>query len=141
MSRSPHLPLTCLVTSAALLLTQPVLCCDRDPPLQYLQFEPEGVEDYIEFLLSIERFSEAALKLAEMLNRETVVSTRGMWTRLTRSALTRTEPYSVDGSVLLRGAVRQWLAQRLVVYLSSYMHAFESRRVRQIAPRALDGAV
>ena len=44
---------------------------------RYLQFEPEGVEEYIDFLLSLGRVSEAALKLAEMLNRETVVSTRG----------------------------------------------------------------
>ena len=26
---------------------------------RYLQFEPEGVEEYIDFLLSIDRFSEA----------------------------------------------------------------------------------
>lgn len=44
---------------------------------RYLQFEPDGTEEYIEFLLSIGRVSEAALKLAEMLNREHVVSTRG----------------------------------------------------------------
>jgi pre-mRNA-splicing factor SYF1 len=44
---------------------------------RYLQFEPEGVEDYVDFLLSIDRVSEAALKLAELLNRENFVSTRG----------------------------------------------------------------
>lgn len=44
---------------------------------RYLQFEPDGVEDYIAFLLSIGRVSEAALKLAELLNRENIVSTRG----------------------------------------------------------------
>ena len=36
---------------------------------RYLQFDPEGVEEYVDFLLSIGRVSEAALKLAEMLNR------------------------------------------------------------------------
>ena len=44
---------------------------------RYLQFEPDGAEDYIEFLLSINRVSEAALKLAELLNRENAVSTKG----------------------------------------------------------------
>ena len=44
---------------------------------RYLQFEPDGVEDYISFLLSINRVSEAATKMAEMLNQETVVSVRG----------------------------------------------------------------
>ena len=44
---------------------------------RYLQFEPDGAEDYIEFLLGIDRIPEATLKLAELLNRETVVSTRG----------------------------------------------------------------
>jgi pre-mRNA-splicing factor SYF1 len=44
---------------------------------RYLQFEPEAVEEYIDFLLSIGRVSEAALKLAELLNKENVVSLRG----------------------------------------------------------------
>lgn len=44
---------------------------------RYLQFDPEGVEDYIEFLLSIDRVGEAALKLAELLNRENFVSMKG----------------------------------------------------------------
>ena len=44
---------------------------------RYLQFEPDGVEEYIDFLLGRGRVSEAATKLAEMLNRETVVSTKG----------------------------------------------------------------
>ena len=44
---------------------------------RYLQFEPDGVEDYIDFLLGIGRVSEAALKLAELLNKEKVVSTKG----------------------------------------------------------------
>lgn len=39
---------------------------------RYLQFEPDGVEDYIEFLLSSSLVSEAALKLAELLNRDQV---------------------------------------------------------------------
>ena len=44
---------------------------------RYLQFDPEGVEGYIDFLLSIGRVSEAALKLAEVLNRENFVSSQG----------------------------------------------------------------
>ena len=44
---------------------------------RYLQFDPEGVEEYVDFLLSIGRVGEAALKLAEMLNRENFVSMRG----------------------------------------------------------------
>ena len=44
---------------------------------RYLQFEPDGVEDYIEYLLSIDRVSEAALKLAELLNKENAISTKG----------------------------------------------------------------
>ena len=44
---------------------------------RYLRFEPDGVEEYIDFLLSIGRVSEAASKLAELLNREHVVSVRG----------------------------------------------------------------
>lgn len=44
---------------------------------RYLQYEPDGVEDYIDFLLSIQRITEAALKLAELLNRENFVSIKG----------------------------------------------------------------
>jgi len=44
---------------------------------RYLQFDPDSVEDYIDFLLSIGRVSEAALKLAELLNRESFASLRG----------------------------------------------------------------
>ena len=46
-------------------------------PRSYLQYEPDGIEDYIDFLLSIDRVGEAAKKLAEMLNRENIVSTKG----------------------------------------------------------------
>jgi len=44
---------------------------------RYVQFEPEGSEEYVDFLLSIGRVGEAALKLAELLNRENFVSMRG----------------------------------------------------------------
>lgn len=44
---------------------------------RYLQFEPDGVENYVDFLLSIGRVSEAALKIAELLNRDNFVSARG----------------------------------------------------------------
>ena len=44
---------------------------------RYLSYEPDGVEDYIDFMLSIGRITEAATKLVEMLNRENVVSTKG----------------------------------------------------------------
>ena len=36
---------------------------------RYLKYDPEGVEEYVAFLLGIGRVSEAALKLAELLNR------------------------------------------------------------------------
>ena len=44
---------------------------------RYLQFEPEGVEEYVEFLLGAGRVGEAALKLAELLNQDSFVSTKG----------------------------------------------------------------
>ncbi len=44
---------------------------------RYLQFEPEAIEDYIEFLLSSGRIAEAAQQLADVLNREHFVSQRG----------------------------------------------------------------
>lgn len=44
---------------------------------RYLQFDADSVEEYIDFLLGIGRVSEAALKLAEVLNHEGFVSMRG----------------------------------------------------------------
>jgi len=44
---------------------------------RYLQFDTDAVEDYIDFLLGIGRVAEAALKLAELLNRDNFVSMRG----------------------------------------------------------------
>lgn len=44
---------------------------------RYLQFNADAVEEYVDFLLSINRVGEAALKLAELLNRESFVSTKG----------------------------------------------------------------
>ena len=55
---------------------------------RYLKYDPEGVEEYVAFLLGIGRVSEAALKLAELLNRESFTSKSGksrhkMWMELT----------------------------------------------------------
>jgi len=44
---------------------------------RYLQFDSDAVEEYIDYLMQIGRVSEAALKLAEVLNREGFVSLRG----------------------------------------------------------------
>lgn len=38
---------------------------------------PEDTEDYIEYLVSIDRLDEAAVKLAEIVNKENFVSKHG----------------------------------------------------------------
>lgn len=43
----------------------------------YLQLCPENAEDYIEYLIAIDRLDEAALKLAEIVNKEDFVSKHG----------------------------------------------------------------
>ena len=79
---------------------------------RYLQFEPEGVEEYIDFLLERTRVSEAATKLAEMLNMENVVSTKGksrhkLWMELCE--LVSKNPTKVSPSLRVEGILRSGL--------------------------------
>jgi hypothetical protein len=48
------------------------------PRLTSPQIEPEAVEDYIEYLVSVERYQEAAQRLADLLNDEYFVSEKGL---------------------------------------------------------------
>ncbi|CAG2107967.1 unnamed protein product [Medioppia subpectinata] len=54
---------------------------------RYLKLQPEEAEEYIQYLISVERMDEAAVKLAEMVNRDDFISKEGkskhqMWTEL-----------------------------------------------------------
>lgn len=43
----------------------------------FVQLCPENSEDYIEYLISIDRLDEAALKLAELVNKDKFISKHG----------------------------------------------------------------
>ena len=44
---------------------------------RHLQVDPDAAEEYIEYLISIRRLDDAAVKLADVLNSETFVSKKG----------------------------------------------------------------
>ncbi|KAJ1619393.1 hypothetical protein T492DRAFT_890395 [Pavlovales sp. CCMP2436] len=92
---------------------------------RYLKYEPDGAEEYIEFLLSVGRVGEAAQRLAELLNRENFVSLRGQtrhstWLRLCR--LLSENPLQVAGKLraeaIIRGGLREFESEVGYIWVS-----------------------
>nr|CAD7396578.1 unnamed protein product [Timema cristinae] len=84
---------------------------------RYLKLCPEDAEDYIEYLSSIGRLDEAAVKLAHIVNKEDFVSKHGksnhqLWNELCE--LTSKNPHkvrSLNVDAIIRGGLRRYTDQ------------------------------
>ncbi|XP_068130687.1 pre-mRNA-splicing factor SYF1 [Hyperolius riggenbachi] len=85
---------------------------------RYLKLSPENAEEYIEYLLSIERLDEAASRLAAIVNQEDFVSKEGksnyqLWQEL--CTLLSQNPSSIrtlDSGAIIRGGLTRFTDQR-----------------------------
>eukprot|EP00249_Psilotum_nudum_P021080 c27963_g1_i1 orf=1135-4002(-) len=95
---------------------------------RYLKFDPTHIEDFIEFLLSAERWQEAAERLAEVLNDEAFYSIKGktrhqLWLELC-DLLTKhaNEVSGLKVEAIIRGGIRRFTDEvgRLWTSLADY---------------------
>lgn len=84
---------------------------------RYLKLFPEDAEDYIEYLSSIERLDEAAVKLAYIVNKENFVSKHGksnhqLWNELCEMISQNPDKIrSLNVDAIIRGGLRRYTDQ------------------------------
>ncbi|KAI5742072.1 hypothetical protein M8J77_002699 [Diaphorina citri] len=84
---------------------------------RYLKLFPEDAEDYIEYLSSIERLDEAAVKLAYIVNKESFVSKHGksnhqLWNELCEMISQNPDKIrSLNVDAIIRGGLRRYTDQ------------------------------
>ncbi|XKL68142.1 hypothetical protein PGB90_003633 [Kerria lacca] len=95
---------------------------------RYLKLCPEDTEDYIKYLIEIKRLDEAAVKLAEILNKENFVSKYGkssyqLWTELCSLICENPDKViSLNVDAIIRGGISRYTDQlgSLWTSLASY---------------------
>ena len=102
---------------------------------RYLKLQPEEAEDYVAYLLSVQRVDEAAVKLAQLVNDEGFISRAGkskhqLWTELAEllcrhgptSSGTTTTSWTLDVDAILREGIARYVDQqgRLWISLAEY---------------------
>lgn len=84
---------------------------------RYLKLAPEDTEDYIEYLISIGRLDEAALKLAQIVNQDDFISKHGksnhqLWNELCDLiSKNPTKIKSLNVDAIIRGGLRRYTDQ------------------------------
>eukprot|EP00123_Amoebidium_parasiticum_P017227 comp23760_c1_seq1/m.41135 comp23760_c1_seq1/g.41135 ORF comp23760_c1_seq1/g.41135 comp23760_c1_seq1/m.41135 type:complete len:846 (-) comp23760_c1_seq1:271-2808(-) len=95
---------------------------------RYLKLEPSDVEDYIEYLVSIHRLDEAAIRLASVVNDDKFVSKKGksqhqLWTELCEMISKHaTDVTTVKAEPIIRAGIKRFsdMVGRLWVALADY---------------------
>ncbi|OTF82327.1 pre-mRNA-splicing factor SYF1-like protein, partial [Euroglyphus maynei] len=91
---------------------------------RYLMLLPEEAEDFIDYLISIERWDEAALKLTEIVNDEHFVSKQGrskhqLWTELAEILCRHPdEIHSLDVDAIIREGIKRYVDQQGKLWIS-----------------------
>lgn len=91
---------------------------------RYLQIQPEEAEDFIGYLLSIDRLDEAALKLAEIVNDENFISKEGkskhqLWTELAEILCRNPDKIqSLDVDAIIREGIKRYVDQQGKLWIS-----------------------
>ncbi|KAH9529747.1 Pre-mRNA-splicing factor SYF1 [Dermatophagoides farinae] len=91
---------------------------------RYLMLSPEEAEDFIDYLISIERWDEAALKLTEIVNDEHFVSKQGrskhqLWTELAEILCRHPgEIHSLNVDVIIREGIKRYVDQQGKLWIS-----------------------
>lgn len=84
---------------------------------RFLKLSPEETEDYVDYLKSIDRLDEAAIRLAQIVNKDNFASKTGksnhqLWNELCE--LTTKNPKeikSLNVDAIIRGGLRRYLLQ------------------------------
>ncbi|XP_027201057.2 pre-mRNA-splicing factor SYF1 fand [Dermatophagoides pteronyssinus] len=91
---------------------------------RYLMLLPEEAEDFIDYLISIERWDEAALKLTEIVNDEHFVSKQGrskhqLWTELAEILCRHPDRiHSLDVDAIIREGIKRYVDQQGKLWIS-----------------------
>lgn len=91
---------------------------------RYLKLQPEQAEDFIEYLLSINRFDEAALKLAEIVNDDSFISKEGkskhqLWTELAEILCRNPDKiHSLNVNAIIREGIKRYVDQQGKLWIS-----------------------
>lgn len=91
---------------------------------RYLKLHPEQAEEFIQYLLSIDRFDEAALKLAEIVNDENFISKEGkskhqLWTDLSEILCRNPDKiHSLDVNSIIREGIKRYIDQQGKLWIS-----------------------
>ena len=91
---------------------------------RYLKLQPEQAEDYIEYLKDIGRLNDAAVKLAEIVNREDFISKEGkskheLWTELCELICKNPDKvHSLNVDAIIREGIRRYTDQQGKLWIS-----------------------
>ena len=91
---------------------------------RYLKLQPEAAEDFVQYLISVERLDEAALKLAEIVNRDDFISREGkskhqLWTELSEIICKNPDKvYSLNVNAIIREGINRYSDQQGMLWIS-----------------------
>lgn len=91
---------------------------------RYLKLQPEEAEEFINYMISINRYDEAALKLTEIVNDEQFISKEGkskhqLWTELAEILCQNpSEIHSLDVDAILREGIKKYIDQQGKLWIS-----------------------
>ena len=91
---------------------------------RYLKLNPEEAEDFVQYLISVDRLDEAALKLAEIVNRDDFISKEGkskhqLWTELSEIICKNPDKVkSLNVNAILREGIKRYSDQQGMLWIS-----------------------
>lgn len=112
-----------------------------------LKFRPEETEDFIEYLISIDRYDEAAIKLADIVNDEKFISKHGktnhqLWHQLCELISKNPDKvHSLNVDAIIRGGLRRFTDQLGSLWCSLadyYIRSGLFERARDIYEEAIE---
>ncbi|KAF7493717.1 Pre-mRNA-splicing factor SYF1 [Sarcoptes scabiei] len=114
---------------------------------RYLKLLPEEAEEYIQYLISIEQYNEAAMKLIEIINDDNFVSKQGkskheLWTDLSKILCRHpNEIHSIDVDTVIREGIKRYVDEQGKLWISLaeyYTRSGLFDKAREIFEEALD---
>jgi pre-mRNA-splicing factor SYF1 len=91
---------------------------------RYLKLQPEDAEVFIQYLCSVERLDEAAVKLAEIVNRDDFISKEGkskhqLWTELSEIICKNPDKvHSLNVDAIIREGIKRYTDQQGMLWIS-----------------------
>ncbi|CAG2162641.1 unnamed protein product [Oppiella nova] len=91
---------------------------------RYLKLQPEEAEDYVQYLIGVERVDEAAVQLARVVNRDDWVSKAGksrhqLWTELADIICKNPDKVcSLNSEAILREGIKRYTDEQAMLWIS-----------------------